>query len=459
MRAATFTIPHQGTGLSHERAAPRRSLVHWLALALVAVTIVSSGFVFSEPAPVDALTIALIVLLPVVGLVVFNPMLIAYFSLWTVAGASAVLAATLSLDLGLTLTHVGVTLYLTLASVVFAGFIAKSPSAHSELILKAWTWAAVAAAGSGLIGYFGLLPGAYDLFTKFGRASGTFKDPNVFGPFLVTPLIYMVHVALNRAWHRMLAPLALAGMLMLAVLLSFSRGAWMNLAVALSIFGYLTLLTSRRAITRVKLMALLAGGMLFTAALLTAALSTDTISDLLMQRSTLEMEYDTGTEGRFGGQQKAIGLIAEHPLGLGALEFGERFHPEEVHNVYLSIVLNAGWLGGGVYWILVGLTAALGFRHALKATPTQPLFLIVYAAFIANALEGVIIDSDHWRHFYLLAAMVWGLMSARTLARPVVEETWRAMWPRRPARLRQAVPAPRPCRPRAPSIVAAAALA
>src|SRR5262249_11245400 len=145
---------------------------------------------------------------------------------------------------------------------------------------------------------------------------------------------------------------------------------------------------------------------------------------LLEQRSTLQMEYDTGTEGRFGGQQKAIGLIAENPLGLGALEFGERYHPEEVHNVYLSIVLNAGWLGGGIYWILVALTAVLGFRDALKATPTQSLFLIVYAAFISNALEGVIIDSDHWRHFYLLAAMVWGMMSVRTAAQPAIEAAW-----------------------------------
>jgi O-antigen ligase len=424
MRAATFDIASHGTGLSQRRAAPGRSLMHWLALAAVVVTVVSSGFVFSEPAPVDALTIGLIVLLPVVGLVVFNPTLIAYFSLWTVAGASAVLAATLSLDLGLTLTHVGVTLYLTLASVVFAGFIAKNPLSHSELILKAWTWAAIAAAGTALVGYFGLIPGAFDLFTKFGRASGTFKDPNVFGPFLVTPVIYMVHVALNRPWHRMLGPLAIAGMFMLAILLSFSRGAWMNLAVAFTVFGYLTLVTSRRALTRVKLIALLIGGMLFTAGLLTIALSTDTISDLLTQRSTLQMEYDTGTEGRFGGQQKAIGLIAENPLGLGALEFGERYHPEEVHNVYLSIVLNAGWLGGGIYWILVGLTAVLGFRHALKATPTQSLFLIVYAAFISNALEGIIIDSDHWRHFYLLAAMVWGMMSVRTVAQPAIEAAW-----------------------------------
>ena len=169
------------------------------------------------------------------------------------------------------------------------------------------------------------------------------------------------------------------------------------------------------------------------------------------------MEYDSGTEGRFGGQQKAIGLITENPLGLGALEFGERYHPEEVHNVYLSMLLNAGWLGGGIYWILVALTAVLGFRHALKATPTQPLFLIVYAAFMANAGEGIIIDSDHWRHFYLLAAMVWDLMSARTFAQPLIETTLAALSPRRPARLRPASPVAAPRGRRAPSIVGAIA--
>ena len=54
----------------------------------------------------------------------------------------------------------------------------------------------------------------------------------------------------------------------------------------------------------------------------------------------------------------------------------------------------------------------LGFRHALKRGATRPLFLIVYASFVANALEGVIIDTDHWRHFYLLMAIIWGLMFA-----------------------------------------------
>ena len=393
--------------------AQRLSWVHWISLALVALTIATSGVVFSEPAPVDVLTIGLIVLLPTVGLAVFNPTLVAFFSLWALAAAAAVLAATFSLDLKTTLTHVAVTVYLYLAAVVFAGFVAKNPIAHTRLIYAAWTVAAVVAAGAALAGYFGLLPGAAELFTKYGRASGTFKDPNVFGPFLVAPILYMAHVALERSWTRMLVPLAVAGFLALAVLLSFSRGAWMNLAAATAIYGYIMLLTSPRAGTRVKLVALLIALAIVSVGLIAVALTSDTISNMLSERASLAQSYDTGPEGRFGGQAKAIELIAENPLGIGALEFSQRHHTEDVHNVYLSMLLNAGWLGGAIYWIMVGLTLILGFRFALKAQPTRPLFVIAYSAFVAVALEGLIVDTDHWRHFYLLMAIIWGLMSAR----------------------------------------------
>jgi O-antigen ligase len=146
------------------------------------------------------------------------------------------------------------------------------------------------------------------------------------------------------------------------------------------------------------------------------------------------MSYDTGTEGRFGGQEKAIGLILENPLGIGAQEFTTRHHAEEAHNVYLSVLLDAGWLGGSIYWIMVGLTLALGLRHALKRTPARPLFLIAYSAFVANALEGLIVDTDHWRHFYLLMAIVWGLMCARSW----VEQQRRRI--DRPQRMRAGLP-------------------
>ena len=177
------------------------------------------------------------------------------------------------------------------------------------------------------------------------------------------------------------------------------------------------MLTSRRTITRVKLMALLVAGLLFTAGLITIALSTDYISDLFVERSSAGHGATTAApRGASAASRRRSASLPRTRSGIGAHEFGERYHPEEVHNVYLSMLLNAGWLGGGIYWILVGLTRCWASATRSSATPTQPLFLIVYAAFVANAVEGIIIDTDHWRHFYLLVAMVWGLMSARTVA-------------------------------------------
>ena len=77
----------------------------------------------------------------------------------------------------------------------------------------------------GTLAYFGAIPGA-DLFTRYGRAAGGFQDPNVFGPFLVTPSLYLIYGLLTgKAMH---APWRIIGLLILSlgVFLSFSRAAW-----------------------------------------------------------------------------------------------------------------------------------------------------------------------------------------------------------------------------------------
>lgn len=390
------------------------SAVHRLALAAVWLTVALSGIVFSEPAPVDALMLGLIVLLPVLGLVRTNPVLVLYLSAWLIVAAGGYIASAAAPEMQTSVVFTSVSLYLSLASFVFAGFIAKRPGPHTLLILNAWTWAGVFAAAAAIIGYFSLLPGAFELFTKYGRAAGTFKDPNVLGPFLVAPVLYMLHLVISRPLHRTAAPLVLAGVMVLAVLLSFSRGAWVNLALGVLIYGYLAFITAASSGQRARVVLLGSAGVAALAGLVAIAAQFDAVADLLSQRATLEQSYDAGPEGRFGGQAKALELIADTPQGIGALTFSDKYHHEEVHNVYLSILLNAGWLGGGAYWLIVAVTVGLGLRHILRASKTRALFLIIYAAFLATVLEGVIIDSDHWRHFYLLIGMAWGLMTAST---------------------------------------------
>jgi hypothetical protein len=71
-----------------------------------------------------------------------------------------------------------------------------------------------------------------------------------------------------------------------------------------------------------------------------------------------------------------------------------------------------GWLGGAAYLTLVLLTFSLGLRCVMMPTPWRIYFIAAYACYIGEMGEGSIIDSDHWRHFFLLVGMIWGLSAA-----------------------------------------------
>ena len=302
-------------------------------------------------------------------------------------------------------------------------FVVKAPLRHARLICNGAVAAAVIAALAGFAGYLGLFPGAYDLFTLYGRVSGTFKDPNVFGASLVLPAVYLMHIVLTPSGRGKF--LALVGLLLrvLGVLLSFSRGAWSGLAVATAVFTYFSFVTATTAAQRLRIVLSIGGATLAGALLVLVALQFDGVASLLTERATLTQSYDEGPEGRFGGQEKAQKLILANPFGLGAQQFDGYYHLEEAHNVYLSMFMNAGWLGGSIFALMILATVLMGARHALMRTETQGLFLVVYAAFLAHAIEGFVIDLDHWRHFHLLMALNWGLMlgdRAPLLARAAV---------------------------------------
>jgi len=49
-----------------------------------------------------------------------------------------------------------------------------------------------------------------------------------------------------------------------------------------------------------------------------------------------------------------------------------------------------------------------------RRTPFQRVFIAIYATFAAEVGESAIVDVQHWRHFYLLIGLLWGLMALRT---------------------------------------------
>jgi hypothetical protein len=71
-----------------------------------------------------------------------------------------------------------------------------------------------------------------------------------------------------------------------------------------------------------------------------------------------------------------------------------------------------GWLGGAAYLALVAITLVFGLLNVAVPTPWQYYLITAYAVFAGEAFEGLIVDTDHWRHFFLVLGMVWGLGAA-----------------------------------------------
>jgi len=393
-------------------ARPRREIsagIRRLALFYLWITIAAGAVVFSEPAPYDILMIGVIILLPVTGLAPLTRGIAPYLLLLTGIVAGGFIATTQANLLDVPTKHVAVTLYLAASSVVMAAFFAERPAKRIRFVMSAYMFAAVIAALAALIGYFSILPGTYDLFTEFGRARGTFKDPNVLGAFLVPALLYVFNVVLTARFARASLWAILMPLLLSSTLLTFSRGAWLNLAAALALYAYLTIITAATNRMRLKLGVFVVLAGVVVLGVFAAAQTIPQVADLLGERATFEQSYDIGPEGRFGGQKKAAELIITHPLGIGALEFARVYHNEDAHEVYLNMFLNTGWIGGTLYLFLVLTTLFLGFRQAMHDRGRSGVTNVVLAVFFGMAVEGLVIDTDHWRHLYLIMAMIWGL--------------------------------------------------
>jgi hypothetical protein len=289
--------------------------------------------------------------------------------------------------------------------------MAENTQQRVSLLVRGYTLAAFVASLAGIVGYFHIVPRLSDLFLLFGRARGTFNDPNVLGAFLIFPALVALQRAMSVRFGEMLRGSVLLTIFLLALLLSFSRAAWGQFAFCAVLLLALTFVTSHSTRERMRILAMAAAGLCFMALLLAAILSLDQVSSLFEQRANLEQDYDSGHTGRFGRHLLGFILALETPFGIGPLQFAKIF-PEDPHNSYLNAFMSGGWISGFSYAALIVLTLLVGLRFVFVATPWRPTYLVVYVAFAGLAGESLIIDSDHWRHYFLLLGVLWGLISA-----------------------------------------------
>ncbi|KGF68546.1 membrane protein [Hoeflea sp. BAL378] len=386
---------------------PQRAAISMLASLCVAFGVFLSGFVINEPAPYELFLAVLIGIWAIFGLKLSRhiaPLIVLYL-VFNIGGMFSILTME---DVKDTPMYMAVSLFLAFTAMFFAAIIEADPR-RLTLIFRAYLLAAIITSLLGILGYLGVLPGG-DVFTRYGRAMGAFQDPNVFGPYLVLPALYLMHGLLTGTLKA--APLRILGLmiLVLGVFFSFSRAAWGLLAIAMALLVVIMLIKERTGAFRLKILVMSLIGALLLVGAIIVALQFDQIADLFSDRAKLVQAYDGARLGRF--ERHAIGFLMalEHPLGIGPLEFGLMWG-EDTHNIWLKALMDYGWLGFVSYVALIVWTLVLGFRYLLRDRPWQPYLMLAYIVLLGHAIIGNVIDTDHWRHFYLLMGIVWGCIA------------------------------------------------
>jgi len=156
------------------------------------------------------------------------------------------------------------------------------------------------------------------------------------------------------------------------------------------------------------LTSLAAVGMVVTVLIL---LAISDVADVFAERATLNQSYDVGAFGRFERHWLGFILATEKPLGIGPGEFWKTY-VEDPHNVYLKSFLAYGWIGGLSYIALIVLTFMKWTPILFRPRPWRELSQAYFVVFCLYCLLGWIIDTDHWRHMYLLLGVAWGVVAA-----------------------------------------------
>jgi hypothetical protein len=383
-------------------AALQRALV-WLAGASVAI-------VFIEPSPYELVTLAAIILFFATGLrlrLAFMPLLLLLFLL----NVGYMFGAVPLLDQPAVVNWIATSWYMAVTVVFFAMVLSEDTAARLDMLRRGLIAGALIASLAGIAGYFNLVPGGHDLLTLYERARGTFKDPNVFGAFLILPsLLVLQSVVSDRLVKSLRSSVALA-IMALAILLAFSRAAWGGLAITSAFMLALIVLTSQSRAERSRIIVTSAVAVVIVVVLIAVLLSFDQVSDMFKQRASFDQSYDEGRFGRFGRHILGADMALDLPFGIGPLQF-HKYFPEDTHNSYLNAFMSGGWISGVCYPALVFVTILLGFRHVFVRVPWQRTYLAIFAAFLGTVGEGFVIDTDHWRHFFMMLGAMWGMFAA-----------------------------------------------
>ncbi len=331
MSAAAHDLP---------REAVNAKLASLIASGAVVLGVQLSGFVIREPAPYEIYMAGLIAVWALFGLRVSRAAapLAVLLVLFNVGG---MIAMTQMPDLMETPLYLAVSLFLAFTAVFYAAVVEARPQLLRPIFL-AYVVSAIVTSLFGIAGYFHLFPGA-EMFTRYDRATGVFQDPNVFGPFLALPGIYLLHRLLTGPAARM--PLIAIPLLivMAGIFLSFSRGAWGLFGTSAVLLTGALFLQSRSGAFRLRIVVMTIAAIALLALALIVLLQVPGVADMLTMRARLAQDYDSARLGRFARYVIGFQLALEKPLGIGPW-YSARFMART--RTHLAESADGLWLAG-----------------------------------------------------------------------------------------------------------------
>ncbi len=303
-------------------------------------------------------------------------------------------------------------LFLLVTVGFFSVYFSERTETRVEIAMIGYTCSALLAALVGIVGYMNI-PGLGEFGTMYeGRASGTFKDPNVLGSFLILAITFLVSKLLMGTTRRPILVSICLGIAVIGQFLTFSRGSWTASVLALLMLSAFAYGRVAGPAMRKRIIVIGVTCVVLAIAGIAALLSDQSTRELLTLRASVTQDYDVGETGRFGNQMRAIQTLLGKPEGFGPLRLRLTFQLDP-HNSYIGAFANFGWVGGFIWLFICSTTVFVGLRMMWRRSAIQHLAIGVVPAMCAMLLQGFQIDVDHWRHVYIGFGVVWGLEAAR----------------------------------------------
>lgn len=235
------------------------------------------------------------------------------------------------------------------------------------------------------------------------RVTATFKDPNVFGSFLICALGLSLPLLLQlRKWKPLLIALAGMGLALIALLLTFSRGAWVAFIVA-----FLVAFVLSRVPFTVK--ATLLVGSAFAVVVFFAVY----VDPLFIQKKILGVGDNRSALSRVYMGIAALEIFRDHPMGVGLGNYPLIFPyyrpafilPRLVqsHTAYLTVLVETGVFGLiGFMWLIlrVGIRALVTTFRAADAQ-LQALSVGALAALTALLVQSLTYSFESSKFLWL----------------------------------------------------------